>query len=607
MCGIAGIVSFNQMSHPTSLIKKMSDIIHHRGPDGEGVWCNEDSSIHFGHRRLSIIDLTTNGAQPLTRQDYVITYNGEIYNYKELREQLSKLGIIFHSASDTEVVLYAYIVWGEQCVDYFNGMWAFAIYDPVKQQVFCSRDRFGIKPFYYCVLANQFYFASEIKSFTVLENWKAKVNKARAYDFLANGYINHTEETLFDNIFELRGGNNLILDTAKGSFFVKKYYHLEKINEIKDVSNESALINDYRLIFDSAVQLALRSDVKVGSALSGGIDSSCLVGSMVNELHNQASPITPECVSACFNEKEIDESYYIDAVSNKFNVDVHKVYPNFDQFKENFEKLIWHQEEPFPTLSIFAQFCVFEESAKKNLTVMLDGQGADEILAGYDSFYRPYFISLFKNNLGKGFIALMNYLKIHTKYPVFNFISNLFKSRKQNNQFLNSAYFNSIVKFIRSKDTSIRKATFNHLEEYGLHSLLRYEDKNSMTFSVESRVPFLDHRLVEFGISLSDNLKINNGVRKFILRESCKDVLPDEVFRRYDKYGFLTPQEVWTKVNNEFFESELNRSIKNCSLIFSKDVIDTYAKRKSDKKFLYFIWRIICFNKWVEVFNVSIE
>ncbi len=606
MCGIAGIVSLNKKSHDVSTVMKMTDIIMHRGPDGEGFWCSDNSNIIFGHRRLSIIDLSINGAQPLTRDNYVITYNGEVYNYKELKEYLVSVGFVFQSESDTEVILNAYIHWGESCVDHFNGMWAFAIFDPIKNKIFCSRDRFGIKPFYYFVADNQFYFASEIKAFSVLEGWSPSINKNRAYDFLLHGFINHTNETLFENIFELRGGNNLSIDIKKASFSVNQYYFLEKIQPIDVQIKQEELIETYRKIFDSAVHLSLRSDVKVGSALSGGIDSTCLVGSMNKEIKERNIDSGQECVAACFSEKEIDESYFVDEASNKFNLRVHKVFPDFQHFEQFFEKLIWHQEEPFPTMSIFAQYCVFEEASKHNLTVMLDGQGADEILAGYDSFYRPYFISLFKSNLFKGIIALLNYLKIHSRYPIFNIVKKIFSRGSQYASYFNSSYFQSIIPFTRANDSSVTKTTNNHLKEYGLHSLLRYEDKNSMTFSIESRVPFLDYRLVEFGISLPVNLKINNGVRKYILRESCKDLLPEDIYKRYDKFGFLTPQEVWTNSNSTFFKKELEKAIVNCKSIFSDELLDAYDKNIGDKNFMYFIWRIVCFNKWVEVYKVSV-
>jgi len=605
MCGIAGVISLNKKIHSVSTVKNMTNIIKHRGPDGEGFWTNEQSDIIFGHRRLSIIDLSENGAQPFIIDNYVITYNGEVYNYKELREQLISLGFIFKSACDTEVILNAYIYWGEKCVDYFNGMWAFAIFDPIKNQIFCSRDRYGIKPFYYFISNDQFYFASEIKAFSVLDDWKPIVNKNIAFDFLQNGFVNHTNETFFENVFEMRGGNNLIINLEASTFAITQYYFLDKIKPLNELVDEDNLIEKYRNLFDSAVHLTLRSDVKLGSALSGGIDSSCLVGSVNNEFRNLKLNVQQECVAACFNEKDIDESEYVDAVTNKFKINAHKVFPTFLHFEEDFTKLIWHQEEPFPTMSIFAQYCVFEEAAKQNLTVMLDGQGADEILAGYDSFYRPYFTSLFKTNFIKGILSLYNYWKLHTKFPIQNIIKNIFKKKNRYNKYFRSNYFNTVKPYHRPKDSSIRTTSFNHLNGYGLHSLLRYEDKNSMTFSIESRVPFLDYRLVDFGISLPENLKINKGIRKYILRESFKDILPNKIYKRYDKFGFLTPQEVWTKSNAIFFKNELTKAIENCKSIFTDDILESYDKNISNKEYVYFIWRIVCFNKWVEVYKVS--
>ncbi|MEI6264166.1 MAG: asparagine synthase (glutamine-hydrolyzing) [Sphingobacteriia bacterium] len=608
MCGIAGVVSLNNTKQNIVSINSMIDIIKHRGPDGEGVWSNEESTIIFGHRRLSIIDLSNKAAQPMIIGKYVITYNGEVYNFRELKNQLKEYGITFYSESDTEVILNAYIHWGEKCVDHFNGMWSFVIYDPILNKIFCSRDRFGIKPFYYTILDKQFYFASEIKAFTVLNNWESKLNKNRAYDFLYNGFIDHTNETLFEKVNVLRGGFNLVIDIQTNDITTYKYYTLNPNSNIHSNYNKKELIKQYREIFDSSVNLALRSDVKVGSALSGGVDSSCLVGSINNQFNKSNNIDNQECVAACFEDKSIDESMFVDSVAEKLNLKVYKVFPDFEFFKESFERLIWHQEEPFPTMSIFAQYCVFDEASKNNLTVMLDGQGADEVLAGYDSFYKPYFISIFKKNPLLGLKSLLNYFKIHSRYPVANILKKLSIKKSKISTFIKKDFFDLKNRYKRTSDSTLFQTTLNHLQEYGLHSLLRYEDKNSMAFSIESRVPFLDYRLVEFGFNLPENLKINNGVRKYILRESCKDLLPKDIYHRYDKYGFLTPQEVWTKSNESFFKKEVECAVRDYPNIFSKSILENYDYliEKNDKDYLYFIWRVICFNKWMKVYKVSI-
>jgi asparagine synthase (glutamine-hydrolysing) len=609
MCGITGAVSFANGVNLSNDVRNMNISIAHRGPDAEGYYSDENNVVFFGHRRLSIIDLSELGQQPMSIDDYVITYNGEVYNYLELKFELESFGVKFFSKTDTEVILQAYINWGESCVTRFNGMWAFAIYDKKKNIIFCSRDRFGIKPFYYTFFKNSLYFASEIKAFLKIEAWESNLNLSRAYDFILQSLVSHTNETLIDGIYELRGGNNLIINLDKQDYNVKKYYNLENINNFDNSFSEEEHFLYFENLFKNAVKLTLRSDVKVGSALSGGLDSSTIV-LLVNKLLKESGiQQIQECVSAVFNkeDKGIDESEFIDLLASKKDFDVHKVQPNWNHLLCNLDKIIWHQDEPFPTLSIYAQFSVFEEASRKSLKVMLDGQGADEIFAGYESFYEGYFKELLSTNPFRIFTELGGFLTKHKKYSIKKIKDKIFVSSFKNIM-LTPNFILNVKPYKRKKKKSIRGMSEDYLEHFGLHSLLKYEDRNSMAFSIESRVPFLDYKVVEYALSLKTRLKIKNGVRKFILRESFKKILPKAIYLRYDKLGFPTPQERWTIENHKIVDEMLKEAIYDLNILFD---VDYFAKSKDllakgDKNFIFLVWRIIIFSKWRKLYNVKI-
>jgi len=605
MCGISGIVSLGKSKISSQVLKEMTDIISHRGPDGFGYYYSEDVTVAFGHRRLSVIDLSDNAKQPMVYKDLTITYNGEIYNYIELRNELILKGYSFNSESDTEVILASYDLWGAEMVDKLNGMWAFALHDLKRNIIFISRDRFGIKPLYYTVYNNSFYFGSEIKQFTVLENWVSILNKPRAIDFLLHGYINHTDETLFRNVNELRGGYNITIDLKTYSIVKMQYYDLRAKGSINNRQDPNP-IKKFKEIFTDAINLSLRSDVKVGTALSGGLDSTAIASVIKTLLKKKGNEIPQECVSACFTESEFDESEYVNEVENYLNIRVHKVNPTWIDFIASYEKLIWHQDEPFSTLSIFAQYCVFQTAKKFELTVMLDGQGADEILAGYDNFYVPYFKNIFKKNPFLGIYSLFNYLIKHKIYPTNNILKNLKISNKI--KFIKDSFLTDENSYCRPQDKTIVTCSLNHMTSYGLHSLLRYEDRNSMAFSIESRVPFLDFRLVEFCLQLDDKYKIKYSIRKYLLRESLKELLPNKIYKRNDKNGFLSPQELWTRKNISFFNDELDRAISSNKLVFEETALKKIRDllKRNDKEAMFVAWKIICFNKWMEVFKVAI-
>ncbi|PWT76729.1 MAG: asparagine synthase (glutamine-hydrolyzing), partial [Chloroflexi bacterium] len=433
MCGIAAL--FSPDSRPLSeLIRNMTETVRHRGPDDEGfaifslrelapmtlggratpaaVYTADipyaprryDGSIPhaaaaLGHRRLSIIDLGPSGHQPMCTSDRQlwIVYNGEIYNYLELREELKVLGHSFVSNGDAEVILAAYREWGDNCLARFNGMFAFVLVDRAQKKILAARDRFGVKPLYYWrsregLLA----FASEIKQFTVLPGWRACLNGQRAYEFLNWGLLDHTAETLFTGVRQLRGGESIhcSLENLMAGPPIKRWYGLTP--RLCD-KNMKAAGDELCALFTDAVRLRLRADVQVGSCLSGGLDSSSIV-CVVNQMLRLAGMVSKQnTFSACAKVKRYDERDFIDIVVAHTGARAHYTYPDVTELFEMIDAITWHQDEPFGSTSIFAQWEVFRLAANKGVRVMLDGQGADELLAGYHNYFAPRFVSLLRS------------------------------------------------------------------------------------------------------------------------------------------------------------------------------------------------------------------
>ncbi len=605
MCGITVIIDQKNRAVQKEELQAATDLVAHRGPDNAGYFFGENFA--FGHRRLSILDLSEKGHQPFHYENrYTISYNGEVYNYVELKKQLIAKGYAFESDTDTEVILAAYDYWGNECVQHFNGMWAFAIYDKKENQLFCSRDRFGIKPFYYSLIGHKFCIASEIKQFTAIENWSARLNKVQAYEFLALGYHDHHSATFFEGVEQLRGGHNLVYKLQDHSFKIEQYYDIREKVGSSSLSFEEAK-NEFYTLFTDSIRLRLRSDVKVGTSLSGGLDSSAVVCVMHELLKAQKSAAQQESVSACFPNFKIDESQYVDDLSKQIGLQSHKVFPNFEGLKEQFDRLCWHQDEPVASASVFAQHLVFQTAKENNLTVMLDGQGADEILAGYDKFYAPYFKTLIKKNPLKAASELFRYFSLHSEN-----ISTVGKAVFKNNKprfpidWLTSDFIIDNQKvFKRSVDTSVATCSTNLLTEIGLSVLLHYEDRNSMAASVESRLPFMDYRLVEFCLSLPDDFKIRQAKRKYIMREALQALLPKSIYGRYDKIGFATPQEIWMREQASFFRSELERVVQALPFIKDQTLVHFDAFIAGTNSDYHTLWRVFAFGRWMEVFKLS--
>ena len=629
MCGITAIISSDLISE--SLLKDMNDMIEHRGPDGHGLNFYQNKfnlNVGLGHRRLSILDLSENGHQPMSYRDrYVITYNGEIYNYIELKRELEKEGYTFNSETDTEVIMAAYDKWGEDCQHHFNGMWSFALLDLFQKRVFFSRDRFGIKPLYFYQRDESLYIASEIKQFTLIPNWRARLNQQMAYDFLAFGISDHTHETSFKNVFQLKGGYCFGIDLADinsiKNFSPRQWYKPQvSYNPI----NEQEAIYNFRLLLKDSIKLRLRSDVAVGSCLSGGLDSSSIVCQMSELLNIEKQEASQHTFSACSKYKKFDERSFIDLVLNKVNCSPSFTYPDYSSLFQNLKKITWHQDAPFASTSIFAQWKVFELAKENKVPVVLDGQGADELLAGYHPFFKPFLFRLFsslkfktlthelihlKNNHGYGLSHFINSLLVNI-LPEFslNILRNLSNKNPTKPNWLNFKNFNINYENPRNYKgiQDIKRMSEKLIFSTNLPMLLRYEDRNSMAFSIESRVPFLDYRLVEFIFSLPSQLLIKNGETKYILRNSMKESIPSEIANRNDKMGFVTPEEIWIKENKDnLFSTVLEEAVERTDGIIRPEILSEFKRfQVGERPYNQDFWKVISYSKWMDTFSVSI-
>jgi asparagine synthase (glutamine-hydrolysing) len=559
MCGISGIISKDKLSVNESLLKKMTDSIAHRGPDGEGFWLNKTNCIGFGHRRLTIIDLSGAAAQPMHYLDrYTIIHNGEIYNYIELKEELAKRQYNFRSQSDTEVILAAYDFYGEECLQHLDGMFAFAIWDEKEQILFCARDRFGEKPFYYSFDEGKLAFASEAKAL-----WAAglakKINYPLLLNYLALGYTGTAADntiTFFQDVFSLPPAHYLRFKNPEFSFSINRYWDCDK--EAKISITEKQAVEQFNELLLTSVKRRLRSDVMVGASLSGGLDSSSIMATINNIRETSCMPT----FSAVFPGFEKDESVYIQTLKEKFNLKNYLVTPTVEALLKDLEKLCYHQEMPFSSSSIFAQFKVYETAKDQNVKVLLDGQGADEILAGYNKYVHWYLQELLtagksrfikeKHALRKNKIPFTWNLKNYAaawfpaqatyqlekreikRLSMFADFTDEFKEEYLDRQ--------SIVKPIVFKLNDILYySTF----QSGLEELLRYADRNSMAHGREVRLPFLSHELVQFVFSVPSQFKIHQGYTKWLLRKSMETHLPASIVWRKDKIGFEPPQKKW--------------------------------------------------------------
>lgn len=568
MCGIAGIVSHDPANIHLSVLKKMADAVSHRGPDGEGFWINDEHTVGFAHRRLSVIDLSEEASQPMhffhndpdQNNRYTIIYNGEIYNYLEIRDELFSRGYQFKNRCDTEVILAAYDCYKEECLQHFDGMFAFAIWDNKEQTLFMARDRFGEKPFFYWYDEQTgFYFAGEIKALWAAGIEKQVDEQALLY-YLALGvtqFPNEKESTFYRNIKAIPPAHYVKWGIKNKSFAPVKYWDIDK--NIHNDPGEKDAVEKFRSLFFTSVKRRLRSDVWIGTSLSGGLDSS----SIVSVINNIITSEDYKSFSAVFPGYEKDESSYIKEVALAFGLDDYSIAPTADDFIKDFDTLCYHHEQPFGSASVYTQYAVCKLAKQHNTKVLLDGQGADEILAGYPKYFHWYlqeliatrkFAAFFKekkaltqNNLLSGW-NYRNYISAYAPALTASVLKNrqyklLTGNTELTPDFIHS--FNCANKIYKPEVRRLNDILYFDSMQMGLEELLRNADRNAMAHGIEMRLPFLSHELVEFIFSLPAAYKIQHGYTKWILRESVKYIIPSSIVWRKDKIGFEPPQKMW--------------------------------------------------------------
>lgn len=552
MCGIAGILSSKSTPEKLITLKKMQHALHHRGPDDQGIW--HDDFIHFSHNRLSIIDLTQHGHQPMLSYDerFIITYNGEIYNYLELKELCLSLGSQFNSLSDTEVIMECYRHFGKDSFVKFKGMWAFVLYDRLTKEIVFSRDPFGIKPLYYGVYQGDIYFASEPKALRVAHDYFSEPDETSIQLFTESAYLDRGDWTFFKNIkrFPHACYATLPIKRSYDEIQAIQYWYPRVTQE--SISYSDAVDKLRTLLIDS-ISLHLRSDVPVGACLSGGIDSSAIV-SIGNKIHNQNF----QTFTIWYDQHtEINEREWAEKVIRHTQANSHFVEPTYNGFMNDLESLVLTQDEPFGSTSIYAQYVIFKKIAAENIKVILDGQGSDEQFSGYLGFIPIYLSSLLDNShylrFAKEQWALnKNYKTSLSKQAIYHHLIKRLKKQNVNRpEQINitelADTYESRLQYLSYQPQSYEKVLIQLLTDSNIPQLLRYEDRNSMAFSVESRVPFLEPDLVNFVLSLPANFKIRSGYTKAILRDAIKGIVPDDVRLRINKLGFPTPELEWMK------------------------------------------------------------
>jgi asparagine synthase (glutamine-hydrolysing) len=573
MCGIAGIIGYRDRDQATADVEAMKFRLRHRGPDGEGTWVADAEKgnclpVAFGHRRLSIIDLSDLGAQPMTTVDgrFTITFNGEIYNYRELRRECEALGSRFRSQSDTEVAMECYRHWGALAFARFSGMWAMAIYDSHAREVALSRDPFGIKPLYYAFHGGALCFASEPQALLAVSHALGEVDEVTVRLFTEFGHLDRGDWTFYRRIKRFPHAHYCVLPADKplpATLSCTRYWQPPAAD--RRIGKQEAVAEFQRLLTRS-VEMHLRSDVPVGSCLSGGLDSSAVVG-IGSRLLPPGQPF--RTFTTRFPDfPEIDESDYAAAVIAASKARPVFVAPDADFFRENFADVVACQGEPFGSTSIFSQYAVFQAIGAAGVKVVLDGQGADEILGGYHGFLPIYLETLLGQ--GRPLRYLHEWYYLHRNYgpPLVPGIGRAVRNawaavpalagrrgaarRPAEAGATNAAVLDELHSRLRQAPSPEDFGTFEEMLtcltcESNLPQLLRYEDRDSMAHGVEARVPFLEPQLVAFVLSLPASLRISRGVTKMLLREAVRGTVPEAVRLRRSKLGFPAPERQWLR------------------------------------------------------------
>ena len=568
MCGIAGIISPYPSLVQMEKLQLMTDSLQHRGPDGEGFYKNEEGTVALGHRRLSIIDLSENASQPFHYLHYILVFNGAIYNYVELKDELRTKGYTFTTLSDTEIISAAYDCWGKDCLLHFDGMFAFAIYNTKEQLLFVARDWFGEKPLYYYSeheqrgRFKQFGFASEMKALWAM-GLPRQLNGTQMLNYLTLGYVQNPikkTDTFFSNILSLPPGHYLTVLPSQGRVQMRRWYVPVKAN--KENGNwtnrtEAETIEKFSELFFTSVKRRLRCDVTLGTSLSGGLDSASIAAAIHSQTHSSFPVFT-----ASFSGFEKDESARSKETADHFSLQQHLISPTANDWVNNWQQLMYHQEEPMQSSSVLTQFLVYGLAKEKGITVLLDGQGADEILGGYQKYPQWYLQQLLRTDR-KAFYKEKKLLHQHQFLDHWNwknYAASFFPEKvamhlqqrdihhQNQHPFLQSDFLRQYQNADTLQKPEVRQLEdllFYNTFQVGLQELLRYADRNSMAHSREVRLPFLNHELVEFVFSLPSSYKIKEGFTKWILRKSMEQLLPSDMVWSNGKIGYEPPQQLW--------------------------------------------------------------
>jgi asparagine synthase (glutamine-hydrolysing) len=591
MCGIAGILTVDGSGIDIQSLQRMTEVISHRGPDGDGHWMSRDGQVGLGHRRLAILDLSERGAQPMHYLGrFTVTLNGEIYNYVEIREELIKKGHNFVSETDTEVLLAAYAEYGVSVLERLDGMFAFAIWDQQKQTLFCARDRFGEKPFFYVYVPGKlFAFASEIKGLFAFGRARQISHRMLfnylAYDVIENPYAK--AETFFEGISKLEAAHYILIG-GQGVLTKHRYWAIPEIKVDHKISFEDSC-ERFRELFTQSVKRRLRADVPVGTSLSGGLDSSSVLCT-ISRILNGSGP-GQKTFSARFHESALDEGEYIKLAAEAAGARTYFTWPDARALLDNIDRVFYHQEEPFGTASIFAQWEVMKLAKQEQVTVLLDGQGADETLGGYLHYFRTLFQELYAKDRPRFVEEVRAYEELHqrtfhsdsrfkwdaTRPGVLRMMGSA-RRRFSRPGYLRHLHPDFATEYKTEappfKQYSDLNETLRHSTQgYGLEKLLRFADRNSMAFSREVRLPFLNHDLVEFLFTLPASYKMSGGWTKRLLRFAMEPILPKRITWRVDKLGFEPPQRQWLS------EPEVRKLMEECKTkLVSERVVNPGAE-----------------------------
>lgn len=631
MCGISGYIDLGNETNIATLIK-MNRVIKHRGPDDEGfclinqnecLACyGEDTiaeikdnhhykditdvanafQIGFGHRRLSILDISAQGHQPMvSKLGTVVVFNGEIYNYIEIRQKLISLGCEFTTNCDTEVLLQAYDVWGEKCVEFFNGMWAFAIWDPAKKKIFCSRDRLGVKPFYYYIKENKFLFASEIKQLAQDDAIERKIDRETLAANLVYGISDYDEKTWIKDFVCLPAGCNMFIGIDfKEKQLSKEIQQYWELKVSPQNQNEDIILENMDKQIRRSIQYRMRSDVPIGALLSGGLDSSSLVTLICEERKNRGIEEALSTFTSCYDNTVHDEKKYAQII-NQFNgCEEHLVYPDEHNVEEELKNLVWHLEGE-SGYSLLGVMQVLKEVYESGIKVVINGQNGDETLLGYERYYAFYFWELLKEGHIVKFLKEIKQASKNSRLQLKELIAYLMyfkisiirnirchkRARYVSKDLKRCLNYNQLKKLLYP--TNLVELQFNEIKATQLPHILRMDDRIYMAHSLESRVPFVDYEYVEMIMNVAPEIKIQDGFTKSLLRKLMDGRMPSEVTWRTHKLGFSAPSERWTNKISEEFMERLFTDARSKELFDLKEVKAEFARRKNSKEIFDFI------------------